>query len=198
MDRKTLATYTAKANHYATLVSRGTPDQDLQTFIDAIPTNGVVLDLGCGPGNSAAMMRDAGLQVEATDACAEMVQLAKDQYGIDARLETFDQLTAKGHYHGIWANFSLLHAVQADIPVHLTQIHNALRIDGYFHIGMKLGSGEKRDKIGRFYSFYSEEDLTNLLINCGFEPEYKRQGEGKGLAGTVEPFIIIQSRKANA
>jgi trans-aconitate methyltransferase len=55
-DEETLKVYADKVDDYAKLVTRGTPDRDLQDFIDGIPAGGRVLDLGCGPGNSAAMM----------------------------------------------------------------------------------------------------------------------------------------------
>ena len=65
-DKRTIAVYDARAQAYLDLVSKDTPDADLQAFLDAMPEGGRALDLGCGPGNSAAMMRDAGLQVDAT------------------------------------------------------------------------------------------------------------------------------------
>ena len=59
-DPKTIAYYDASVDAYIQVFSRETPDADLQSFIDTIPTGGTVLDLGCGPGNSAAMMQNAG------------------------------------------------------------------------------------------------------------------------------------------
>ncbi|WP_208351357.1 class I SAM-dependent DNA methyltransferase [Pseudaestuariivita rosea] len=196
-DHLTIAVYSNQAETYADMVSKGEPDADLQSFIDAIPANGRVLDLGCGPGNSAAMMRDAGLQVDATDACPQMIELAEKRHGIIARLESFAQLDSIACYDGIWANFSLLHAKRDDMPEHLSQIHRALHPHGYFHIGMKLGTGAKRDRLNRFYTYYSEAELTDLLEQHGFSPLYKRQGEGKALSGEIAPFIIIQSRKTD-
>lgn len=192
-DNKTIAVYDAKAKTYANLVSRDTPDQDLQAFIDAVKPGGTVLDLGCGPGNSAAMMRSAGLQIQAMDASGEMVKIAAEKYGIPATQGTFDDLNGAGLYDGIWANFSLLHAPKSDMPRHLASIHTALRPGGIFHIGTKLGEDEQRDGIGRMYSYYQEDELIDLLKSAGFTPRAPRFGEGTGLDGSVAKYIIVLS-----
>ncbi|WP_298258527.1 class I SAM-dependent methyltransferase [uncultured Litoreibacter sp.] len=190
-DKETLAAYAAKAESYASLVSRKTPDGDLQAFLDAMPEGGRVLDLGCGPGNSARMMRDAGLEVDASDASPEMVAIAKERYAIDARLERFDDLTAQNLYDGIWANFSLLHAPRADMPRHLSAIHTALKTGGLLHLGLKTGDIEERDEAGRFYVYYSEDELRRLLQEANFKFNSIRHGEMVGLVRGPEPFMIV-------
>ncbi len=192
-DRETIDVYNARAASYDTLVSRSTPDADLRAFIDAVPPGGLVLDLGCGPGNSAAMMAAAGLVVEASDASHEMVKIARDTYGVDAQVATFDDLAAVGRYDGIWANFSLLHASKADMPRHLAAIKRALKPGGVFHIGVKTGTDELRDSIGRMYSYYTVPELDGLLQAAGFTPHSHREGVDKGLSGEMASFVIILS-----
>ena len=192
-DKETIDVYNARAASYKDLVSRDTPDQDLQAFIDAMPAGGLALDLGCGPGNSAAMMMAAGLQVEASDASSEMVKIASDTYGVDAQVATFDDLDATDRYDGIWANFSLLHAPKADMPRHLAAIKQALKPGGIFHIGVKTGADELRDSIGRMYSYYEVAELDALLIAAGFTPRTHREGVDKGLSGEMASFVIILS-----
>ena len=188
-DQETIAVYTARATDYAKF-ARGLPDADLTAFIKAVG-KGHVLDLGCGTGNSSAIMRDAGLSVTATDATPEMIRLARETYDIDAQLATFDDLTGTDLYDGIWANFSLLHAPKADMPRHLNAIREALKPGGIFHIGLKTGEGEKRDKIGRKYSYYQEDELHHLLKAAGLTPRTTRHGAEEGLDGTVAPFMIV-------
>ena len=190
-DQKTIATYNATADNYVKLVSRTAPDQDLQRFIDAIPKHGLVLDWGCGPGNSAAMMQAAGLVAEVIDASEKMVALARTKYGLNAKQATFDDLDEKARYGGLWANFSLLHAPKSSMPTHLKAAHTALKAGGYFHIGMKLGTGEKRDKMARMYTYYQEDELIALIKNAGFTIDFTRTDAMKGMVGHEEPFIII-------
>ncbi|CAN0580948.1 unnamed protein product, partial [Ectocarpus sp. 12 AP-2014] len=168
-DRDTIDVYDARAAEYADMTDyHNGDDPRLMHFITACPAGGTVLDLGCGPGASALVMAKAGLVVEATDASAEMVALAEQHAGVTARQGTFDDLTEEAAYDGIWANFSLLHAPRADFPRYLAAIHRALKPRGAFMIGMKLGNGEARDGIGRFYTYYSEEELDTQLTSTGF------------------------------
>lgn len=194
-DAETIGVYDAKASSYAKLVTRNKPDADLQAFLDLMPSGGRVLDFGCGPGNSAAMMRAHGLEVEATDASSEMVKLARDTYGVEARCETFDMLDAQERYDGIWANFSLLHAPKSDFAWHLNRVSVALKPEGILHLGMKTGSGEMRDSIGRMYSYFTAGELHGEMNAQGFSVSRERHGEAEGLAGDVEPFIILLASK---
>ena len=152
---------------------------------------GGVLDLGCGPGLAAAAMARQGLQVDATDGSAKMVAAAAKHPGVSAQLATFDTLPTGATYHGVYANFSLLHASRADFARHIQACHTALHPEGILYLGMKLGTGEKRDSLGRFYTYYSAEELADVLTQAGFTISYQREGKELGLAGDVEPFIMV-------
>lgn len=190
-DTKTLSVYDAEIDRYARMVTRSKPDQDLLNFMGQVAPGGHILDLGCGPGNSAAAMADAGFRVSATDGSGEMVALARSRYGVNARKAMFADLAEVDEYDGIWANFSLLHAPKSEFPGHLAQVHRALKPGGILHIGMKTGTGEHRDRIGRFYAFYTIDELKGLLDQAGFTPVSERNGEALGLAGDVEPYVVI-------
>ena len=80
------------------------------------------------------------------------------------------------------------------MPTNLARIAKALKKNGLFHLGLKTGEGEKRDRIGRFYAYYTEEELRELLTNAGFKITYIRHGSAAGLDGTDAPFIIVKAR----
>ncbi|MGZ2256186.1 class I SAM-dependent methyltransferase [Roseobacter sp. A03A-229] len=191
-DEETLKVYAAKAGEYATLVTGGAAkNPQLAAFITALPTGGHALDLGCGPGNAAAEMAAAGLQVTAFDPVPEMVALAAAQPGVAARVAGFDDVTGCDLYDGIWANFSLLHAPRSDMPRHLAAIADALKPGGRFHIGMKTGTGEKRDPIGRLYTYYTDAELTGLLADVGLTVTDRATGREKGLDGVEADWICL-------
>lgn len=192
-DTETLAFYDGAAAAYAGKFSRDTPDQDLAAFMAQVVPGGRVWDLGCGPGNSAAMMQAAGFDVEASDASPAMADLAQEKYGLEVRVEEFDAIANQTGFDGIWANFSLLHAPRADLPGHLAALHGAINPGGVLHLGLKLGQGEKRDHLGRFYAYHSEEELRAHLTAAGFSSLAARTGAEKGMAGTMDPFIIIRA-----
>lgn len=191
-DADTIKVYDARAADYAAMTDdHNTSDPTLSAFIAACPAGGRVLDLGCGPGASAAVMAKAGLVVEATDASIQMVALAGQHPGVNARQATFDQISGQGVYDGIWASFSLLHAPRADFPRHLAACHKALKSGGVFAIGMKLGSGAARDSIGRQYTYYSIEDLEQHLTSAGFTIVDKETGTGTGLDGSLSDYVAV-------
>ena len=191
MDRQTIEIYDAKAADYAKLVTSDAPSRHLRAFMDALPKGGHLLDLGCGPGNAAASMRDAGFRVTAIDASPRMVELGADRYGLDITLGTFDDVTQTAQYDGIWASFSLLHAPRADIPRHLSAIHTALKPNGIFVIGVKTGTGTERDSLGRQYTYFEPAELDSLLRAAGFTPISSATGSDKGLSGDISPWIIV-------
>ena len=194
-DKQTIEVYDRQSQAYADLEERLTPDIFLRDFMTRLPDNERVLDLGCGPGRSAYIMRDHGLKVDAVDASAQMVALANSRYDIDARQACFEEIDPVPTYAGIWASFSLLHASAEAFTVILNRLHSALQPTGIFHIGMKLGSGSSRDKLGRFYTFYSEDELRQQLGEAGFSIFDVHLGKGQGLAGTIDPWIRILSRR---
>lgn len=188
-DKETIDVYDARAGEYADVTASTGPDDTLQAFLDALPNQAHVLDLGCGPGTSAGHMAAAGVEVDAWDASAEMVALAAKIPGVTAKQALFSDLTARAQYDGIWANFSLLHAPHADMPNHLRAICTALRPGGLFHVALKEGTGEKRDQLGRKYSYYTVETLTAVLQDAGLNPGPFRFGVDMGLDGTLAAWI---------
>ncbi|MBT0959499.1 class I SAM-dependent methyltransferase [Alphaproteobacteria bacterium KMM 3653] len=192
----TLKVYDAKAGDYAKAFANNAPDKHLARFIAALPTASHVLDLGCGPGTASAQIAAAGHSVDATDGSAEMVAAVTRLHGLPARQMLFDEITGTDIYDGIWANFSLLHAPRAEMPKHLAALARAAKPGALLHIGMKTGTGEGPDALGRFYTYYTEAELTDHLTAAGFIPDYKATGRDKGLAGTTDPWLILQARLA--
>ena len=191
-DRETLNVYGKQAEEYAALVEDTAKDVHLTRFIAAIPAGGRVLDLGCGPGLAAAQMAQARLEVDATDAVPEMVDMASAAHtGVTAWIASFDEIAGVDLYDGIWANFSLLHAPRTAMPGHLAALRAALKPGGTFTIGVKTGTGEKRDGIGRLYTYYEVAELTDLLTGAGFAPRQNWTGITTGMDGVEAPWVVI-------
>jgi trans-aconitate methyltransferase len=193
VDAETLAVYAAQAQAYADLTVDLKGDKHLAAFIAAMPSGARVLDLGCGPGRAAGQMANRGLQVDAMDAVPEMVAMAAAHTGVTAWKGTFDDITGTAIYDGIWANFSLLHAPRSAMPHHLAALRRALKDGGIFHIGVKTGTGEARDALGRLYTFYAEDELRTLLADAGLSPQNSWTGRDTGLSGQADDWVVIHA-----
>lgn len=191
-DRQTLDVYNAQAAEYeARVATKGTPGLD--DFIATLPPHAHVLDLGCGPGLTAKQMMNHGLTVDATDGSTAMVKRARD-HGVPARQALFHQIDGHALYDGVFANFSLLHLQRAEMPVMLTRLHKLLKSKGILHIGVKLGTGDARDDLGRFYTYYQQDELEELLTLAGFTLITRILGKGTGLDGRSSNWIVLHAR----
>ena len=132
---QTIAVYDARAEDYARLTAELPERHQMQAFAALLPAGGRVLDLGCGPGQYAEWFARQGFRVDALDASAEMVALAAARPGVNAWQARFEDLPARATWHGIWANFSLLHVPRAGLPAQLTAIKRALLPGGILHLG---------------------------------------------------------------
>ena len=79
------------------------------------------------------------------------------------------------------------------MPRHLAALGTALKPGGLFHIALKSGAGEKRDALGRIYTYYTQSELTDLLENAGLTVTEYATGCGKGLDGTDADWIALRA-----
>lgn len=191
MDQETIDIYDANAAKFLEMVESSVDDDCLAAFIETLPKGAQVLDLGCGPGTSAAKMRDLGMAVTAIDASAEMAALARKKYDLDVMVATFDDIDGEDIYDGIWASFSLLHAPRVDMPRYLSALKLALKPGSILVIGLKIGTGEARDKLGRSYTYYQQDELYMMLTNAGLTPSDTTLGQDAGLSGEIAPWMVV-------
>ena len=189
-DERTINAYTNKVAEYLKIPLPPEQLEARQAFADAVGAGGYVLDLGSGPGSDSGFLMRQGLKVRALDATPAFVEHAREN-GVDAHLGTFDDVTETAEYDGIYASFSLLHAPRADFPRHLQAIHRALKPGGQLFLGMKLGTGEHRDDLDRYYSYYTEAEIEDALNKAGFTIDRAVHGIGKGLAGSYDAYILV-------
>ena len=193
MDNITIDIYNKNAAKYANLDIDKVSLKAYREFSSLLPKNGIVLDYGCGPGYFSKKFLADGFQVNAFDASEKMIEIASMETRVNWWLGDFKSFRATTLYDGIWANFSLLHAPKKEIFQLIRTIFKSLKPRGLFSLGLKLGIGEKRDKIGRKYSYFEEQEIRSMLSNEGFYHISHHLGEAKGLDGESANFIIIIS-----
>ncbi len=202
LDPATLAYYEAHAADYAERISRSAPDGDLKTFMEALPaTREPVLDWGCGPGNTAALLAAAGISCEATDASPAMAALAAE-LGVAVRVDPFEALDSAPRFRGIWANFSLIHAPLAMFAPLVARAAETLVPGGVLHLGQDIAIGHPRSETGREVRYLGlrcalvpPEEIMEAVRAAGLLPVSARSGSGHSLHGTPLDFHILLARK---
>ena len=99
-DKKTISVYDSQIAEYVECINKQPVDKILMDFISRFERNDFILDLGCGPAVSSAVMREHGLRVDPVDASVEMVKLANEKFDIGARQALFEEVAGRGLYDG--------------------------------------------------------------------------------------------------
>jgi SAM-dependent methyltransferase len=157
VDDDTLQFYRRNAEAYAGWAKA--PSSRLKGFLALLPPGGSILELGCGAGNHSAEMLAAGFNLRATDGSPEMAGIASKRLGHPVEAMLFDELDEHEAYDGIWASACLLHVPREELAGILARIHRALKFDGLFYASYKVGEGDGRDSLGRYYNYASPEWL---------------------------------------
>lgn len=173
----TLNCYEECAEAYAVNTESLHPHLEAEKFIEKLPQQATILDIGCGPGRDAKVFEEAGLNVVGVDFSAKMIALAKkgtrkaEFHLMD--IEKLDFPTST--FEGAWASASFLHLSKKSIPQVFQSIHALLKRGGIFYLSVKRGVGEglitdeRYEDRQKFCSFFEEEELLKLLKEAQFE-----------------------------
>jgi len=165
VDEKTLQFYRSNAQSYADWAKA--PSTRLTGFLALLPPGASILELGCGAGHHSAVMLEAGFVVHATDGSPEMAGIAACRLGHPVEAMLFDELDAQDAYDGVWASACLLHVPRDELAAILGRIHLALKRSGVFYASFKIGEGDGRDNLGRYYNYPSPEWLQATYAAAG-------------------------------
>jgi len=136
--------------------------QRLDPFLELLPCEAEILELGCGNGRDSAEMLSRGFRVTPTDGIAEIAAEASRRLNMPVPVVRFDEIEAVSAFDGIWANACLLHVPRTDLPDVFYRIHRALRPGGVFYASFKAGEAEGHDALGRYFNYPSEDWLKAL------------------------------------
>ena len=115
----------------------GTRDHDVSqnraALIDAIEGEPPysILDFGCGPGRDLTAFRDAGHEAIGLDGSARFVEMARRMTRCEVLHQDFLALDLpSARFDGIFANASLFHVPNQELPRVLGQLHDSLKPRG--------------------------------------------------------------------
>lgn len=163
-----MTVYEAEAERWQQ--SRGAPLDELGRRFRAQVGNGLVADLGCGPGR---YLPQIGAPVVGLDVSGAMLSFARRHpYPlVQADLESLPLCDRS--LVGAFARHSYLHLPRARATYGFAELHRALRAGGLLMISLIEGSYEGRDLPGdefpgRYFAFWTAPDLAAALGRAGF------------------------------
>lgn len=162
-DLQTLSFYQKSAAQYFLETLDLDISSNRERFLNFIPKEGHILDLGCGSGRDSRFFLENSYKVTSLDASIELAKLASDFIGKQVVIKSFQELDYFKIFDGIWACASLLHCTKSEMNNVLKRISYALKPQGIVYMSFKQGTGERVDENGRFFNDYTETELVDLL-----------------------------------
>jgi SAM-dependent methyltransferase len=174
---ETVATYDRIAPRFAEQWWGTRLTEHMERFAAALPTaDGVVLDLGCGPGRDTEWVGALGCSSAAIGLDASMGMLREARRRVTAIDVVQGDLVAlpfaDGSADGAWVCASLLHLTTTEAAAALRDVARVLRPAGALFCGVQVGegSGVKSSPAGdRRFTFWSPPDFATLVAAAGFD-----------------------------
>jgi len=146
----------------------------IRIFQKLLP-GGIIADIGCGNARESSIFETNGYRYVGIDISAGML--------IQAREFAPGSALVKMNMHrmafrdccldGFWAAASLIHVPKIHVWKVLNELRRVTKPCGAGCVILKEGSGEnmvkKSELDERFYSFYDQNEMSNVLTNSGFE-----------------------------
>ena len=124
-----------------------------------------LLEIGSGPGMTAAWFRDQGLAVTCVDLSPENVRLCQDKGLASSVMDVTSLEFSDASFDAVYTMNCLLHLPKPELPYALQEIHRILRPSGLAYVGVYGG----RDSEGiwegdeyepkRFFSFHTDDAI---------------------------------------
>lgn len=199
VSARTLRYYDAHAEEFW----EGTRDHDVSqnyaAFLGAIEGAAPfrILDLGCGPGRDTAYFHSCGHRVVGLDGARRFVEMARTLTGCEIRHQNFLRLSLEqGGYHGIFANASLFHVPQSELPRVLVELHEALAPRGVLFTSNPRGPDTEGFSGERYGAFLSLETWRAYLRGARFE-EIEHYYRPTGKPRAEQPWLASVWRRAS-
>lgn len=193
----------------------GTEIEDIEIidyYLNLLKPNSKIIDLGGGSGRCTNYFNNKGHDAICYDFSINMMENAKKLFpNINYILD--DMININKHFDNksidaFFCLYTLFHFPKEELKQLLIDIKNLLKDSGYLFASFQLGNGEEfvdepylkeNGKNVLYMNYYSQEEIFNLLNECGFniiKDFYKKEiGDNViGEDGNDTLFVIAKKR----
>jgi len=195
---RTLAHYDDSAQSFWEGTRHHDVSQNYAALLDAIeaPPPFTLLDFGCGPGRDLLYFRSQGHEAIGLDGSAPFVDMARANAGCEVWHQSFLKLSLPAaRFHGVFANASLFHVPDQELPRVLRELHAALVVGGVLFCSNPRGQDtEGFSGDDRYGTYYRLETWRTRVTAAGFiELAHYYRPEGK--PRNEQPWLATVWRK---
>lgn len=194
----TLAHYDDSAQSFWEGTRHHDVSQNYAALLDAIeaPPPFTLLDFGCGPGRDLIYFRSQGHEAIGLDGSAAFVEMARAKSGCEVWHQDFSKLSLPcARFHGVFANASLFHIPDQELPRVLGELHAALVVRGVLFCSNPRGQDtEGFSGDHRYGAYYCLETWRARMTAASFiEVAHYYRPEGK--PRNEQPWLATVWRK---
>ena len=194
---ETLAYYSQHADSFC----EGTREHDVSQNISALLAYieaefpFTILDFGCGPGRDLKTFSDLGHIAVGLDGVEHFVTNARAYSGCEVWHQDFLNLQLPdAHFDGVFANASLFHIPQQELPRVLTELRATLKPSGVLFSSNPRGNNAEGWNSGRFGTYHDIENWRRMVNSAGFV-ELTHYYRPAGLPLERQPWLASVWRK---
>jgi SAM-dependent methyltransferase len=180
----------------------GTRDHDVSQNYAALlaaieaPPPFAILDLGCGPGRDLAYFRSLGHAPVGLDGSAAFVAMARAHSGCEVWHQSFLALDLPAaRFDGVFANASLFHVPDQELPRVLRELHATLRPRGVLFCSNPRGDDKEGFSGDRYGAYHSLESWRERVTAAGFA-ELAHYYRPPGRPRHQQPWLVTVWRRA--
>lgn len=201
--KKTMASYDGIADEYVAhlyheLDNKPLDQALLNRFANRMRGQGIVCDMGCGPGHVGRYLADRGVEVIGVDLSPGMLaQAVALNPGIPFHRGNMLALDwPDGAWAGIAAFYSIIHVPRESVVVALQEMRRVLRPGGVLFLAFHMGDEDLHEteewgiRIDLEYTMYSSAEMVGYLREAGFDVEDVTERD------PYPPEVEYQSRRA--
>lgn len=197
IESLTLAHYDGQAGDFWVATRGHDVSQNIAALLDRIeaPAPFTLLDFGCGPGRDLRTFSQLGHVAIGLEGAPHFAEMARAYSGCEVWLQNFLSLDLPpDRFDGIFANASLFHVPQQELPRVLGELRASLKPGGVLFSSNPRGEGQEGWRGQRYGAFHDLAGWRALMTSAGFD-ELDHYYRPTGLPFEQQPWLASVWRK---